>query len=166
MEVIGKERNWFTRHRMWTAALVYVGLFVLGSAIVIVSNTRGFTPAVADVSATAGGWEGPPARSTDIIVGPVPSLVLLDLKGSGSNATQRFTVVGYWDLNWSYDCSDNHSVVGNFSVDVKSDVGMVSDNQGVSQLGAKGSGVEHYHTGGVFYLEISSACKWTVQVQD
>jgi hypothetical protein len=41
---------------------------------------------------------------------------------------------------------------------------MSLSNTGVNQLGKSGSDVNHYHTGGSFYLTINSECSWTVTV--
>jgi len=90
---------------------------------------------------------------------------LLDLAGSGTKSTQKFTAASDWDLNWSYDCS-NFGYKGNFQVYIYGGDGTMSlQNVGVNQLGNKDSGVEHYHSGGTFYLEVNSECDWTVNVK-
>jgi len=87
---------------------------------------------------------------------------LLDLSGSGSKTTQKFTAARDWDLTWSYDCS-NFGSQGNFEVFVYNGDGTLSfQNAPINQLGAKGNDVEHYHTGGTFYLVMNSECGWHV----
>lgn len=86
--------------------------------------------------------------------------VLLDLTGSGTKQTQKFSAGGDWDLEWSYDCS-NFGAQGNFVVEVYNGDGSISfENSAVNQLGNKGQDVQHYHKGGTFYLDISSECNW------
>jgi hypothetical protein len=88
---------------------------------------------------------------------------LLDIEGEGTKTTQKFTTQGNdWDLAWTYDCS-NFGERGNFIVGIKpGDGAMFSSNNGVNQLGPKGSDVEHYHSGGTYYLEVNSECRWHI----
>lgn len=90
---------------------------------------------------------------------------LLDISGSGTKTTAKFTAASDWDLNWSYDCS-NFGMQGNFIVTVYESDGSPSfSNTGVNQLGKTDSGVEHYHKGGTYYLVLNSECKWKVSAQ-
>ncbi len=91
--------------------------------------------------------------------------VLLNIKGNGTKTTQTFITAGAWDLSYTYDCSNFGAQQGNFIVYVyNSDGSMSLSNTGVNQLGKSGSDVNHYHTGGSFYLTINSECAWTVTV--
>jgi len=102
--------------------------------------------------------------------------VLLDVHGSGTKTTEKFTVVADWDLHWSYDCTAGLTQNGvipsgyhcSFIVHVKQPDGHFSlQNQGVSQLGVKDQSVEHYHTAGTFYLEVQVCCSdntWSATV--
>jgi hypothetical protein len=104
--------------------------------------------------------------------------VLLDIQGSGSKTTEKFTVASDWDLHWSYDCTAGLTRGGvipsgyhcSFIVHVKQPDGhFSSENQGVNQLGVKDQSVEHYHTAGTFYLEVEVCCSdnsWTVTVTE
>jgi hypothetical protein len=88
---------------------------------------------------------------------------LLDLQGSGSKTTQKFTARGDWDLAWTYDCS-SFGAQGNFVVMVYNGDGSMSfQNSALNQIGTKGSDVQHYHTGGTFYLDINSECSWSLK---
>lgn len=91
--------------------------------------------------------------------------VLLDIQGSGSKSSQTFSAKRDWDLTWTYDCSSAFGGKGNFVVDVfnAADNSQNFTNQGINQLGAKDSGVEHYHSGGTFYLEVLVGCNWTLR---
>lgn len=90
---------------------------------------------------------------------------LLDLKGSGSKTTEFFTTAASdWDLNWTYDCSSNGDR-GVFQVYINNSDGSSSRNSSVNQLGKSGSDVEHFHTGGKFYLEVNSTCSWTINAK-
>jgi hypothetical protein len=128
-----------------------------GSNSTNTSNANSSTPARPDNTSSQ---QTQPAKASS-----TPSQqpqVLLDLSGTGTKTTQKFTAASDWDLNWSYDCTsfDNS---GNFQVMIyNSDGSLSTDNTLVNQLGSKDSGVEHYHTGGTFYLVVNSECSWHV----
>jgi hypothetical protein len=113
----------------------------------------------AAVASSCGGQtvttSSPAAPATAAVV--ASPQVLLDIKGSGTNTTQKFSAANDWDLQWTYDCTAFVGGVagghGNFIVDVRDSDGSSSQNQGVNQLGVKDQGVEHFHVGGTFYLE-------------
>jgi hypothetical protein len=42
------------------------------------------------------------------------------------------------------------------------DGSLSTSNAPVNQLGAKGADVEHYHSGGTFYLVVNSECSWHI----
>jgi hypothetical protein len=89
---------------------------------------------------------------------------LLDIDGNGTKTTEKFTTQDDWDLHYSYDCSA-FGQQGNFQVYIYNGDGSLSfANSGVNQLGASGSDVDHYHTGGTLYLVVNSECRWHVQV--
>ncbi len=90
---------------------------------------------------------------------------VLDISGGGTKSTQTFTVEKSWLLQWSYDCS-NFGDSGSFMVAIKNSDGSPSDNEDVSQSGTSGADIEYYHTGGSYYLEVDSECKWHIAVQD
>jgi hypothetical protein len=115
-----------------------------------------------------------PAAPDSAAAAPSPQ-VLLDLQGTGDKSTQAFTASGNWDLQWSYDCTAGLTQNGtipsgyhcSFIVDVRTSDGQLSRNQGVNQLGVKDQGVEHFHVGGSFYLEVQVCCadnSWAVKV--
>ena len=96
------------------------------------------------------------------------------MQGTGDKSTQTFTAGGDWDLAWSYDCTAGLTRGGSipsgyhcaFIVHVRTADGRIaSADQGVTQLGVKDSSVQHFHSGGTFYLEVSLCCaegQWTV----
>lgn len=135
-------------------------LFVIVIVAVAVSAGRSGTtpsqPAAADRTATPGA----PAATKAPAHQPQ---VLLELNGSGTKTTQKFSAGGDWDLNWDYDCSKAGGS-GNFIVEVFNGDGSPSiSNQGVNQLGDKGQDVDHFHRGGQFYLQVISECSWHVK---
>ena len=86
----------------------------------------------------------------------------LTQSGQGTASTAKFTVpaaAGGWRLAWSYSCAALGST-GNFIIYVNGGSG---NDQGVNELGMKGSSVEHYYDTGTFYLQISSECNWSIQ---
>jgi hypothetical protein len=152
------QRNWIARHPVLTGLLVLLVIGVIGAAGSSSSNSAKSVSAQSDATSTT---KSQPAATTK----PAAMQVLLDLQGSGTKSTQKFTAASDWDLTWSYDCSGFGSK-GNFMVEVYNGDGSMSiENQGVNQLGMKDSGVEHYHKGGTFYLSINSECSWTVQAR-
>jgi hypothetical protein len=147
--------------------LIIAGIFALFIIMGIISasgrnstntsNTNSSTPAQPDNTSSQ---QPQPAKANP--TPPQQPQVLLDLSGNGTKTTQKFTAASDWDLNWSYDCTsfDNS---GNFQVMIYNGGGSLStDNTLVNQLGSKDSGVEHYHTGGTFYLVVNSECSWHV----
>jgi len=93
---------------------------------------------------------------------PTPQ-VLLDVSGSGTKQTQKFTTSGDWTLDWSYDCSSDYSGQGNFQVFVYNDDGSLDSSDGlVNQFGAKGSDTQYYYDAGTHYLSVNSECSWHV----
>jgi hypothetical protein len=105
----------------------------------------------------------------------VPAGPIFTQTGSGTATTASFKVPNSWDMAWTYDCA-NFGLSGNFIVQIYDLTGSAGgtaasggnldfDNQGVNQLGANGSGVEHYHSGGnTKYLKISSECNWSLTI--
>lgn len=128
-------------------ALAFVAAAACGSSPTV------SVPAAPDKSAAPAAAKATPA--------PTPQ-VLLDLQGTGTKQTQKFTARSDWDLNWTYDCT-SFGFQGNFVVEVMNGDGTPSlENQAVNQVGKKGADVQHYHKGGTFYLAIDSECDWTV----
>jgi hypothetical protein len=81
------------------------------------------------------------------------------LSGSGSTTTAPFTVHGGWDITWSYRCSD--ALFGDFQVNVHPGL-----EYAIHDFDGKGSGVEHFDTGGTYFLVVTpgSGCSWTLKV--
>jgi len=83
-----------------------------------------------------------------------------ELSGFGPQYTKQFTADGDWDVEWSYDCS-NLKHPDRLIVSVYDSTGRVSkDTPPVVQFGAKGSGTQHYHQAGTYFLGVTSRCTW------
>jgi hypothetical protein len=83
--------------------------------------------------------------------------------GSGQENTPRFTVTSTWKLAYSFDCSAFGST-GNFRVHERG--GNVS-RLSVNDLAmSKSASTWAYDDGGTRYLEVNSACAWTVKIVD
>lgn len=140
-------------------------LAILGGALVFVV----LTAEASSCGSSAVSTSSPAAAAT---AAPVPSpQVLLDITGAGSNTTQKFSAASDWDLAWSFDCTAAISLpdgVCSFIVNVKDSTGhFAPGNQGVSQLAKAKNGIEHFHVGGTFYLEVQLCCvqgTWAVKV--
>ena len=88
--------------------------------------------------------------------------VLLTEAGTG-NATETFVARSSrgWDLHWSYDCGGQ----GLFVVDVfRSDRTPDFEHPGVNEEGDNDSAVYHVPEAGLFYLEVTTTCAWTLKV--
>lgn len=145
--------NTTTLKRFGFITLIGASLALAGCA----SDSSGAsTPAAPDKSpakAAAPATKAPAAKA------PV---VLLDLTGTGTKQTQKFTAGGDWDLNWTYDCT-SFGYAGNFIVMVYNGDGTLSfENTSVNQTGKKGADVQHYHKSGQYYLSILSECNYTI----
>jgi hypothetical protein len=69
-------------------------------------------------------------------------------------------------LRWSYDCTDSGGK-GVFIVDVfNADRTPDFKSPGVSEEGDRDSGVYHVPTSGRFYLEITTTCTWSLNVEE
>jgi hypothetical protein len=154
-----KKKSWFVKHKVLTVLGVIVVLIVIISASSSSKTPTTSQPAQADKSSSSSSTPAPTAKAQ------AQPQALLTLAGSGTKQTQTFTAAGEWDLNWTYDCSQAGGN-GNFIVTVYNADGSVSfENTPVNQMGASGTDVQHYHTGGKFYLDINSECSWTVNAK-
>lgn len=152
------KKKFYKRWWFWVGA-VFVLFIVIGASGDSKPSTS--VPAPSETGSTVATQEKK-AAPAPVVTEPQ---VLLDIKGSGTKTTQKFTAGGDWDLNWSYDCS-NFGNQGNFQVFIYNGSGSMSySNSPVNQLGASGADVEHYHNGGTFYLTMNSVCSWKVQVK-
>jgi hypothetical protein len=146
-------------------ALILV-LFI-GAGLSVTHGSTSLSAVTASIPAAPDNTVAAPEQATQQAAqqpAPAPQ-VLLSIKGSGTKTTQSFTAAGAWDLSYTYDCS-NFGGQGNFQVMVYNNDGSLSfENAPVNELGASGSDVEHYHTGGTFYLEVNSECSWSVTVK-
>ncbi len=154
------QRPWPKKHPILTGigVLIVIGIVISAAGGSKSGNTPS-TPAAPDQATTA---SANPTASQTPTAAPQ---TLLDLKGSGSKSTQKFTASSDWDLNWTYDFS-KFGNQGKFQVFIYNGDGSMSlENAGVNQLGSKDSGTEHYHKGGTYYLQMNSECSWTVNIK-
>lgn len=147
-----KKKKFYKRWWFWLVMVVVLFILIGSSG----KSSKQSVPANPDNSQSS---SSAPAQTVTM------PQTLLKLSGSGTKTTQSFTAAKNWDLNWSYDCS-NFGNQGNFVVTTYNDSGSPSfSNAPVNQLGSSDSGVEHYHNGGTFYLEVNSECKWNIEVK-
>ena len=153
------KKKFYKKVWFWIVVVVIVLFIIIGSS----GNSKSATsiPAPAETGSTV---NNQPQAGIETNA-PASTQTLLDITGSGSKSTAKFTAASDWDLNWSYDCS-NFGEQGNFIVSIyNGDSTMSFENTGVNQLGKSDASVEHYHTGGTFYLTVNSECKWKIQVK-
>jgi hypothetical protein len=76
---------------------------------------------------------------------------LLTQSGSGTASSGTFTAPTNWELKWSYNCSSFAGDNGNFIVTLEqnphSGTTVAVEDTPVNQVGAGGSGTDHYHYG-------------------
>jgi hypothetical protein len=90
--------------------------------------------------------------------------VLLFLSASGDAITPEFRTTGEWVLHWAYTCG-LYGYPGNFIVGVYQGGRLdVADDTGPNQVGWRGTGNNYFYGGGELYLQVTSECGWTVQV--
>ena len=149
------KKKFYKRWWFWVLAVIVLFIIVGASG----SSKPGISiPAPAETGSTV-------ANTNTKTETPVTMQTLLDISGSGSKSTAKFTAASDWDLNWSYDCN-NFGQDGNFQVYIYNGDGTLSfANSLINQLGKSGADVEHYHNGGTFYLTVNSMCKWKIQVK-
>ena len=154
------KKKFYKRWWFWVGAilLLFIIIGVSGGS----STPAKSVPAQAESGSSVAQQNQPAPAPAQAAAAPQ---VLLDIAGSGTKTTAKFTAASDWDLNWNYDCS-SFGYKGNFQVFVYNGDGSLSfSNAGVNQLGMSGTDVEHYHSGGTFYLVVNSECKWKVQVK-
>jgi hypothetical protein len=139
-------------------------------------NKRGRSASVAAIAAKLKSDENAQALdeialNTDLSVqppaaaAPTTGAVLLNQSGSGEDSTQQFTVpetAKGWHVNWSYNCA-TFGGSGDFDYSVNVGPTINFDDDGPNQLGAGGSGTQHYYDTGTFNLIVDSECDWTIE---
>jgi len=156
-------------HRgLWIAigAIVVVIIIIVASSSSKKNNdttaatAAGSTPTTAATPATAAA-----PTTTTTAASPVPTVVWTQ-SGSGQSSGAQFTIPSNakgWNEVWTYDCSAFGSS-GNFITTVNGFGGAAgTTDQGVNELGANGSGTEHYYDTGTFSIDVNSECNWTDQ---
>ena len=127
------------------------GASALEALFKIVANARNGKGTVPSTPTTT---TMPPTTTT------TTSPVLFTQTGTGTQSTSTFNAPTNWNLAYTYNCANFGSGQGIFQVYVMPDSLLLLP---VNQLGASGSGTEHYHSGGSgIYLEVNSECSWTI----
>ena len=95
---------------------------------------------------------------------------LVDDDASGDATTPAFTTHSAWQLQYSWDCSNQVargvSSGGQFSYQLfyADDDTLSAEQPQLSRKGSTGSGKVSYLQPGPYYVQVSSPCKWRVQV--
>jgi hypothetical protein len=88
----------------------------------------------------------------------------LELAGSGSKTTEKFTVGPEWTVEWSYECTGQFASAGLFNLIPKgSDAVFLLPV--MPNPGPKAADTQHYHEAGEFYLDVLSTCDWNIVVR-
>lgn len=149
-----------------TAIIAGLALLTLLVAAIAIDLIKPHAVAVISKLAAVVKPSPPPPKHPDAGVYSTPQ-GSLDLNGTGSQETKQFTASTDWGLVWSYDCSNTKIPgPGNFMVSVFDSKGRVStDTPPIMQFGAKGSGAQHYHKAGNYFLGVRSSCTWHLQTK-
>jgi hypothetical protein len=135
---------------------VETALFPCYSAVPTATPTAA-GPGAATPTAVSG---ASPTSTTCSTAGPSS----LTCQGAGNFSSPTFTPANSdWALNWSFsNCPTSN---GSFAVDILLPDGTASSNQSVSQSSSGGNGVQYLHSGGTFFLKVTSNCAWSIQAQ-
>jgi hypothetical protein len=155
-------RPWYRKKRFWLLGIIVL-LIIIGIAA-SASGGKGSPPptTAASVATTTTSSTSTTAPTTTVPPAPV---VLYQQAGSGTSSTTNFTAPTNWNIEWSYNCATAGGQ-GNFIVSVTqagTGIAASTEDTAINQLGASGSGVQHYHYGGKLYLTINSECSWTIK---
>jgi len=86
------------------------------------------------------------------------------VQGKGPKQTEKFTVGGDWDLEWSYECNGRPP---QFTGTVYNDKGLISgDTLPFHASGPKSAGLQQYHKGGTYSVFMNTLCTWHVVVKE
>jgi hypothetical protein len=97
-------------------------------------------------------------------LGPAPGLVLLDISGSGSHQSNKFTAIGSWDISWQAQADPN--TTGSFiAINIYDPEGnpVAATINANLDAGATKSDVVHMHYAGTVYLDISAVSTWHIK---
>ncbi len=147
------------------SAIAYpiVGAMLLVGGFFIVLELPARVPAAQRAPATHLQSQLQPSRTKQSVA--LSPQILLDVRGSGTKSTEKFTTQGNdWDVSYDYDCS-NFGMRGNFQFYIQAGNGSPMPLPGANELGMSGSDIDHYHRGGTFFLEVNSECDWHVVVK-
>jgi hypothetical protein len=95
---------------------------------------------------------------------------LLDVDSSGDSSTPPFTTRAAWELHYSWDCSNQVArgvkAGGAFGYTLfnADDDTLSAQHAQLAKNGAEGAGTIAYTQPGPYYVQVSSPCKWRVQV--
>jgi hypothetical protein len=84
-------------------------------------------------------------------------------KSGDTGNLQEFRVNAHWTMAWSYNCGSSGSE-GNFIVDINQPAGDETSDIGPNELAMNGSGTDNYTDTGVFSLDVTSECDWSITV--
>ena len=91
--------------------------------------------------------------------------VLLQTSGSGNQTTSPFTASRPWSIAWSFDCGADSG--GSFFLDLYNATDHTPDfkNRGIAAEGEqKAADTTRFANPGMFYLEVTTTCAWTIRV--
>ena len=94
-----------------------------------------------------------------------PMVTRLELTGSGSKTTEKFTVGPEWTVEWSYECTGQFASAGLFNLIPKGSDAVFLLPVMSSPGTPKAADTQHYHEAGEFYLDVLSTCDWHIVVR-
>jgi hypothetical protein len=155
--------NWTRTQRLIVAVLALIAIAALGAATLIAmrSANRGHESKLTSKTSHS------PSRTPTPTPVAVTAQKPLKVQSSAPGDERKLFKTGPspdWDVEWSYDCTKRGS--GLFLVTVYDAAGHTSKNTPpIIQSGKSGSGTQHYHQAGTYFLGVRSECVWHLAVK-
>lgn len=156
-------RPWYKKKRFIGPA-AFVAIIVIASAAGAGGNSDNSKNNADTPVATPHTGDANPTQSTKPKHKPAkkPNTVLLRTSGNGANSTAKFKAGSDWDIAYTFDCSAANGV-DVFQLYIYNGDGDLT-GVGANSQARKGSEVTHQHDSGTHYLQVNTACKWTLKV--
>lgn len=157
-------RQWYQKKRWW-AAIVVGALIVIG-ALTGGGDTGGTNkniPAADTQTSTSDSSSTTtkkPKATQPKKAKSTKGQVLLEDSGHGQKQTQSFTAKGDWDLAYKWGSCGGVDIFQMYIYDGDG----VPTGVGANTQKSSGQDVTHQHQGGEHYIEVNTACDWSLKV--
>jgi hypothetical protein len=156
-------RPWYKKKR-WIGAIVIVAIIVIASATGSGGSNDDSKNSADGPVATPLTEDSQPTKAAEPRPTKKSNPVLLRTSGNGANTTEKFKAGSDWDIAYTFDCSAANGV-DIFQLYIYNGDGDLT-GVGANTQARKGNEVTHQHDSGTHYVQVNSACKWTLKVTD